>query len=130
MLEATAKQVKNPLKGLKAVCYYGCMASRPPEITGAKDFEDPQALDRIIENLGATPVPWPFKTDCCGAEPGAVAPGYRLPIGRKTLRYGPTGRRTGHRGFLSDVSGESRYVSAEDRSGLGQAVFIAGFLFH
>jgi heterodisulfide reductase subunit B len=67
MLAATAKQVKNPLTGLKAVCYYGCMASRPPEITGAEDFEDPQALDRIIENLGATPVPWPFKTDCCGA---------------------------------------------------------------
>jgi len=67
MLAATAKQVKNPLNGLKAVCYYGCMASRPPEITGARDFEDPQALDRIIENLGATAVPWPFKTDCCGA---------------------------------------------------------------
>ena len=67
MLEATAKQVIKPLNGLKAVCYYGCMASRPPEITGAKDFEDPQALDRIIENLGATPIPWPFKTDCCGA---------------------------------------------------------------
>ena len=67
MLAATAKQVKNPLNGLKAVCYCGCMASLPPEITGAKDFEDPQALDRIIENLGATPVPWPFKTDCCGA---------------------------------------------------------------
>jgi len=67
MLAATAKQVKKPLNGLKAVCYYGCMASRPPEITGAKDFEDPQALDRIIENLGATPIPWPFKTDCCGA---------------------------------------------------------------
>jgi heterodisulfide reductase subunit B len=67
MLEATAKQVKNPLEGLKVVCYYGCMASRPPEITGAEDFEDPQALDRIIENLGATAVDWPFKTDCCGA---------------------------------------------------------------
>jgi heterodisulfide reductase subunit B len=67
MLEATAKQVKKPLAGLKAVCYYGCMASRPPDITGAEDFEDPQALDRIVENLGATPVPWPFKTDCCGA---------------------------------------------------------------
>jgi heterodisulfide reductase subunit B len=67
MLAATANQVKTPLNGLKAVCYYGCMASRPPEITGAQDFEDPQALDRIIENLGATPVPWPFKTDCCGA---------------------------------------------------------------
>jgi heterodisulfide reductase subunit B len=67
MLAATAKQVKKPLTGLKVVCYYGCMASRPPEITGAKDFEDPQALDRIVENLGATPIPWPFKTDCCGA---------------------------------------------------------------
>ncbi len=67
MLAATAKQVKKPLAGLKVVCYYGCMASRPPEVTGAKDFEDPQALDRIVENLGATPIPWPFKTDCCGA---------------------------------------------------------------
>jgi heterodisulfide reductase subunit B len=67
MLSATAKQVKKPLNGLKVVCYYGCMASRPPAVTGAKDFEDPQALDRIIENLGATPIPWPFKTDCCGA---------------------------------------------------------------
>ncbi len=67
MLAATAKQVKKPLDGLKVVCYYGCMASRPPEVTGAKDFEDPQALDRIVENLGATPIPWPFKTDCCGA---------------------------------------------------------------
>ena len=67
MLAATAKQVKKPLKGLKVVCYYGCMASRPPEITDAKNFEDPQEMDRIIENLGATPIPWPFKTDCCGA---------------------------------------------------------------
>jgi heterodisulfide reductase subunit B len=67
MLTATAQQIKTPLEGLKVVCYYGCMASRPPEITGAKDFENPQALDRIVANLGATPVPWPFKTDCCGA---------------------------------------------------------------
>jgi len=67
MLAATAKRVKKPLDGLNVVCYYGCMASRPPEVTGARDFEDPQALDRIVKNLGATPVPWPFKTDCCGA---------------------------------------------------------------
>ncbi len=67
MLQTTAEHVKKPLAGLKVVSYYGCMASRPPEITGADDFEDPQSLDRIIENLGATPVPWPFKTDCCGA---------------------------------------------------------------
>ena len=67
MLEATAKHVKKPLNGLKVVCYYGCMANRPPEITGADDFENPQALDRIVENLGAEALAWPFKTDCCGA---------------------------------------------------------------
>ena len=67
MLATTANQVTKPLKGLKVVCYYGCMASRPPEVTGAIDFENPQALDRIVENLGATPIPWPYKTDCCGA---------------------------------------------------------------
>ena len=67
MLQAVAKQIKKPLEGLKVVCYYGCMANRPPEITGASDFEDPQALDRIILNLGATAIPWPYKTDCCGA---------------------------------------------------------------
>jgi len=67
ILQTAAAHVKKPLAGLKVVCYYGCMASRPPEITGADDFEDPQSLDRIVENLGATPIPWPFKTDCCGA---------------------------------------------------------------
>ena len=26
-----------------------------------------QALDRIIQNVGATAILWPYKTDCCGA---------------------------------------------------------------
>ena len=67
MLETTAKHVKKPLEGLKVVCYYGCMANRPPEITEAKNSENPQALDKIVNNLGAAAIDWPFKTDCCGA---------------------------------------------------------------
>ena len=67
MLTAVAKRLRRPLEGLKVVCYYGCMANRPPEITEASDFEDPQALDRIVTNLGGTAIPWPYKTDCCGA---------------------------------------------------------------
>jgi len=67
MLKTMAANISKPLKGLKVVCYYGCMANRPPEITEATGFEDPQALDRIIQNLGATAIPWPYKTDCCGA---------------------------------------------------------------
>ncbi len=67
MLDKTAGKLRRPLEGLQVVCYYGCMANRPPEITEAKDFEDPQALDRIVENLGATSIDWAYKTDCCGA---------------------------------------------------------------
>ncbi len=67
MLKTMAQNISKPLEGLKVVNYYGCMASRPPEITGAANFENPRALDRIIENLGATAIPWAYKTDCCGA---------------------------------------------------------------
>jgi heterodisulfide reductase subunit B len=67
MLEAVGQKIQKPLRGLKVVCYYGCMANRPPEITEAVNFEDPQTLDHMVTNLGATAVPWPYKTDCCGA---------------------------------------------------------------
>ena len=67
MLKAAAEKIRKPLEGLQVVSYYGCMASRPPEITEADDCEDPRSLDRIVENLGATAIPWACKTDCCGA---------------------------------------------------------------
>ncbi|HEA67530.1 hypothetical protein LCGC14_1704040 [marine sediment metagenome] len=67
MMETISNKVQQPLKGLKVVCYYGCMANRPSEISDETDFENPQSLDRIVMNLGATPIAWPFKTDCCGA---------------------------------------------------------------
>ena len=67
MLKKTAEIIRTPLEGLQVVSYYGCMASRPPEITDAADCENPQSLDRIVENLGARSIPWAYKTDCCGA---------------------------------------------------------------
>lgn len=67
VLKTVVENIKHPLTGLNVVCYYGCMASRPPEITGAQDFENPQAMDRIVQQLGAAAIDWPYKTDCCGA---------------------------------------------------------------
>ena len=60
-------RVTNPLRGLNAVCYYGCMSSRPPKITDAENCENPTSMDRILKTLGAEPIDWSFKTDCCGA---------------------------------------------------------------
>lgn len=62
------KHLKKTLKNLKVCCYYGCLLSRPPKITEYEtDSEDPQNLDKIITKIGATPLPWSFKTSCCGA---------------------------------------------------------------
>ncbi len=59
-------KVRRPLKGLKPVCYYGCLTARPPDVTDAADAEDPQSMDDIVRNLGADVKNWSYKTDCCG----------------------------------------------------------------
>jgi len=55
------------LAGLKTVCYYGCLTSRPPEVVGAEDCEFPQSMDRLVEMTGAAALPWSYRTECCGA---------------------------------------------------------------
>jgi heterodisulfide reductase subunit B len=67
-LEKVQEKVKRPLKGLKIACYYGCALVRHPKITQLDDPENPQYLDRLMKSLGAEPVEWSYKTDCCGAD--------------------------------------------------------------
>ncbi|MBI3945104.1 MAG: CoB--CoM heterodisulfide reductase iron-sulfur subunit B family protein [Armatimonadetes bacterium] len=66
VLQRIRAGVKRPLRGLKVACYYGCLLVRPPKITGAADYEAPETMDRVVEALGGTAVPWSYKTDCCG----------------------------------------------------------------
>lgn len=67
LLEEIKKKKAKPLRGLKTVCYYGCLTVRPPKLTGIKEYENPLHMDRLMELLGAEPLPWSYKTDCCGA---------------------------------------------------------------
>ena len=67
ILEEIKKKVNQPLCGLKVVCYYGCLTVRPPKVTGIKEYENPQHMDRLMELLGAEAIPWSYKADCCGA---------------------------------------------------------------
>ena len=64
--ELEAKKTK-PLSGLKIACYYGCLAVRPPKLTGVKQYENPEHMERLMEILGAETLNWSYKTDCCGA---------------------------------------------------------------
>jgi heterodisulfide reductase subunit B len=65
-VERVAAPVTRPLKGLKVVCYYGCVVTRPPELTGATEYEYPMGMDHLMEALGAEVLDWSYKTECCG----------------------------------------------------------------
>lgn len=76
--DAVAKAVRNPLKGLSVVCYYGCLTTRPNKLMGFDSEENPQSMDKIMAACGAKVLDFPFKTECCGASM-AVPKGEVLP---------------------------------------------------
>ena len=74
MLVRIQERVTRPLTDLTVVCYYGCMSSRPPKVTGERHPENPQAMDRLLTALGAKVMDWSYKTDCCGASHTVARP--------------------------------------------------------
>jgi heterodisulfide reductase subunit B len=60
------KMVKNPLKGMKIMPYYGCMMLRPREVA-IDDAEEPKIMEDLLRALGAEVVDNPFKIECCGS---------------------------------------------------------------
>ncbi|MBE0446881.1 MAG: CoB--CoM heterodisulfide reductase iron-sulfur subunit B family protein [Actinobacteria bacterium] len=59
-------KVQSPLTGLKVAAYYGCLLVRPPKIAQFDDPENPSSMERIMVAVGAAPVDWSHKTECCG----------------------------------------------------------------
>jgi heterodisulfide reductase subunit B2 len=51
----------------KVACYYGCLLVRPHKVLQYDRAEDPQTMDLVLSKIGAEPVDYPFKTECCGA---------------------------------------------------------------
>jgi len=65
-LEEIERRVKKPLKGLKVAAYYGCYLVRPPKVTQLDDPENPMIMDNLLSTIGAEPVEWTHKVECCG----------------------------------------------------------------
>ncbi|MHB9035849.1 MAG: CoB--CoM heterodisulfide reductase iron-sulfur subunit B family protein [Armatimonadota bacterium] len=59
--------ITKSLDGLKVACYYGCLLTRPTQLSIVDNPEDPQVMEEILSAAGADPIEWPFKTECCGA---------------------------------------------------------------
>jgi heterodisulfide reductase subunit B len=69
-----SRAVKKPLKDLNVVCYYGCLITRPPQITQYEHPENPTDMDELIQALGAEVHDWSYKTCCCGAAHSLTRP--------------------------------------------------------
>ena len=65
-LEKVKENVVKPLEGFKVAIHYGCHYLRPSEIIEWDDPFEPVTLDEIIKALGAEPVDYELKLECCG----------------------------------------------------------------
>jgi len=66
-IEMIKDAAKNPLTDIKVAPHYGCHYLKPSEIyEGFDSPERPATLDRLLEALGATPVQYEDKLQCCG----------------------------------------------------------------
>ncbi len=61
-----AKKVVNPLKDKKIGAYYGCLLLRPGKEMGFDDPENPRILEDFIRAIGAVPVIYARRNECCG----------------------------------------------------------------
>ncbi len=66
-IEKIQKLVKLPLNNLKVATHYGCHLIRPSEIGRPVDSENPQKMESILMAIGAKPIEYPEKLDCCGS---------------------------------------------------------------
>jgi len=63
-----AEKATVKLKGLKPVCYYGCILTRfPIKVPVPDNVENPQGMETVLKVLGVKALDWNYKTDCCGA---------------------------------------------------------------
>lgn len=64
--EKLAKLVSQPLKGRRVGAYYGCMLLRPGTVLTLDDPESPTLLENFIKAVGAEPVIYSMRNECCG----------------------------------------------------------------
>ena len=58
--------VVNPLSGQKIGAYYGCLLLRPGKVMQMDDPENPRILEDFLRALGAEPVVYAGRNECCG----------------------------------------------------------------
>lgn len=68
------EKVVNPLKGKKIAAYYGCLLLRPNSVMKMDDPENPTIMEDFIKALGAEPVVYAMRNECCGGYVSVESP--------------------------------------------------------
>lgn len=71
-----SKKVVKPLTGRKIGAYYGCLLLRPSKELQFDDPENPHILEDFIRAIGAEPVVYGQRNECCGGYVTVENPGY------------------------------------------------------
>lgn len=64
--DAIAAKVEKPLSGVKLGAYYGCLLTRPAQVTVDPDPR-PHVFEDLLAALGAEPVGFELNDECCGS---------------------------------------------------------------
>jgi succinate dehydrogenase / fumarate reductase cytochrome b subunit len=65
-LEQLRQRVTRKLTGLRCAAFYGCYLLRAQEQLPFDDPFNPQSLEQVFEAVGATPIFYSGRTQCCG----------------------------------------------------------------
>lgn len=65
-LEALQERVTRKLSGLKCAAFYGCYLLRAQKSIPYDDPIRPESMENVFRVVGATPVYYPGRTQCCG----------------------------------------------------------------
>ena len=68
------EKVVNTLKGKKIAAYYGCLLLRPNSVMRMDDPENPTIMEDFIRALGAEPVVYAMRNECCGGYVSVESP--------------------------------------------------------
>jgi succinate dehydrogenase / fumarate reductase cytochrome b subunit len=65
-LEELKKKITKPLTNLKCAAFYGCYLLRGQKNLAFDDPFNPQSMENVFQTVGATPIYYRGRTQCCG----------------------------------------------------------------
>ncbi|MBE9117051.1 CoB--CoM heterodisulfide reductase iron-sulfur subunit B family protein [Lusitaniella coriacea LEGE 07157] len=85
-LDALEERVTRQLSGLRCAAFYGCYLLRAQKSIPFDNPFQPESMEKVFQTVGATPVEYPGRTQCCGWPLSSYAPQESFKMAGKHLQ--------------------------------------------